>query len=225
MKTMSLFLCRDWTKGGHWTLLIMTSCSDDASPVFIHVDSSPSERRENDLEMLVDEIKEHLLEVCYPLNEDTANRQSLITNIESSRIIHSSQVNSPKQAGYWECGYHVLHTISILSKNNCKETLDMMEPDNEVVNLHALLANFNASDMRRNMAIQAVTQATEQRTLWIDPPASHDSTSWLPCAILSIIDLECSGVWYRVNFRIRNNSVTLWCQLPDNDCLYWKHTD
>jgi hypothetical protein len=214
------FACRDWTKGGHWTLLIMTSCSNDSPPVFIHIDPLPSKERESDLMVLVEEIKDHLVLMSF---KNCANRDSLL---KSSRILHSSHVNSPKQKGCWECGYYVLHMINMLSENNCA-ILDTMDRDNEVVNLHGLFVHFEASEMRRGLAIQAVTQTTNQRTQWIDPAASRDSTSWLPCTILDSIDLGSvgSGVWYRINFRIGNNFVSLWCQLPDNNCLYWKHTN
>jgi len=206
----------------------MTKSLDYSPPIFFHVDSQPSDARAHTLDMLIVEIKSHLKIVCYQLIEDTLSRNCAYYGLrEESITLHSNKVTSLIQAGSWECGYNVLHTIHALTGDNCA-ILQGLTHSAKALNLCScgIYKGFDASVMRDNMAAQAMKESRDQRPQWLNPPASHDSTTWLPCQILQRLDCDTNGVWYCVNFRIITNDVTMWCQLPDNnDCLFWKHTD
>jgi hypothetical protein len=204
----------------------MTKSLEYSAPVFFHVDSLPSMARAQALDVLIGEIKDHLESTCYPLIEELDVRDGAYYSLRNESItIHSENVKSPKQKDYWECGYNVLHTIHTLTVDNCC-ILQSLKPTVRALDLFIMYKDFDATQMRMNMAERALKDATEQRQQWIDTPTSCDSSNWLPCQILNRKDWGTMGVWYSINFRIITSDVTMWCQLPDdNECLYWKHTD
>ena len=204
----------------------MTKSLEYSAPVFFHVDSQPSDARAQAVDMLIEEIKEHLKVVCYALIDDDVSRNGALFNLrEESATLHSNKVTSPMQTSSWECGYNVLHAIQKLTDDNCI-ILQGLKQSVKALNLSTMYQDFDATQMRNGMAAKAMKDSTDQRPDWINPPASRDSTTWLPCQILHRLDYGAKGIWYCINFRIITNDVTMWCQLPDcNDCLYWKHTD
>jgi len=85
----SLLMHRDWTTGGHWSLLVMTKSLEYSAPVFFHVDSQPSDARAQAVDMLIEEIKEHLKVVCYALIDDDVSRNGALFNLrEESATLH-----------------------------------------------------------------------------------------------------------------------------------------
>jgi hypothetical protein len=195
-------------------------------PVFVHVDSCPDDTREPAFNILVDRVKEHMAEVCFSKVVDVGERCKAISNIEDSYTMHSKDVTSPEQLGSWECGYNVMYTMQLMTRHDCR-LLKTLPATCKDINLIRCFNkdNYDAIMFRAELAALAMQASEEQRELkWINHTVSVDSTVWMPCQVLDMIDFGHFGVWYRLAYHVGTSGVRMWCKLPTDDCVYWKHT-
>lgn len=218
---------RDWTKhGDHWSLMIVSKSEANEPALFAHVDSCPDEAREPAFDLLVERVKEHIAAVCFANIDNECERNRAIINIGLSRTLHSKDVKSPTQPGWWECGYNVMYTSELMTRNNCR-VLSALTAKVEQLNLMTIYEKdaYDAMLFRTELATRAIKASEDQMlSRWINNTALADSTVWLPCQVLDTIDLGHFGVWHRLSYQIGTNSVRMWCKLPINGCAYWKHT-
>ena len=121
-KILHFLLClhRDSKHGDHWSLMIVRKDIQHEPPVFVHVDSCPDDSREPAFNTLVDRVKEHMAEVCFSKVEDVDERRKAISNIDDSHTMHSKDVTSPEQLGSWECGYNVMYTMELMTRDDSR---------------------------------------------------------------------------------------------------------
>jgi hypothetical protein len=222
-------------KGDHWSLLILSRSAAYAAPVFIHVDTMPTDERTASLDFLVGQVKDHIHLLIHATTVDEGTQQTIgmldeeamddaLASLAMSSTIHSRDVECPVQAGLWECGYNVMHLIGVLTRSNCSMLYSVDDAAGSL-NFNRLYQNHDANDFRTGLAQRALKESEDQRSWWIQTPVSVDSTVWMPCEIVKISMFGISGGWYRLSYRIGENRVLLWCKLPTVQCNYWKHSD
>jgi hypothetical protein len=219
-----LMECSNWTLGDHWSLLLVTRAEELGTPLFIHIDSMANDKKGKALNVLIEQIKEHMSAVCIPEIETKEGQDEATRNLQLSKTFHSDKVKTIQQNGTWECGYFMMHMIDTLTKANCL-MLSTLTTETLSVSLLGYYKKYNTVLFRKGMALRALDISAAQRDEWITQASSLDSTMWIACHILQVLDYAEGGKWYRLSYQIAKNTVRIWCQLPTQDCLYWKHTN
>jgi hypothetical protein len=214
----------DWTLGDHWSLLLVKRSEENDPALFLHIDSLSSHLRSASLDVLIERIKEHILVFCNPEDADDSYREDASHIMDLSRTFHSDNVTTLQQAGYWECGYFVMFMIQVITKADCK-MMKTLSANTTTVVLTSLFRGFDAEAYRASLAKTAFETAISQRGRWIDNTCLADSTLWIPCHVLKIIDFGEFGTWHRLSYMIGKNVCVILCQLPTESCTYWKHTN
>ncbi len=91
--------------------------------------------------------------------------------------------------------------------------------------LTSLFRGFDAEAYRASLAKTAFETAISQRGRWIDNTCLADSTLWIPCHVLKLMDVGEFGIWHRLSYTSGKNVCVILCELPTGNCTYWKHTN